>query len=65
MPTREKESVNMSASRRLLVVGAHSADFVWRSAGAVAAHTATGGEALVIALSYLGTMWARRQLRKA
>jgi 4-oxalomesaconate hydratase len=53
VPNRvEKESVNMSASRRLLVVGAHSADFVWRSAGAVAAHTATGGEALVIALSY-------------
>jgi 4-oxalomesaconate hydratase len=38
--------------RRLLVVGAHSADFVWRSAGAVAAHTAAGGEALVVALSY-------------
>lgn len=42
----------MTNPRRLLVVGAHSADFVWRSAGAVAAHTATGGEALVIALSY-------------
>ena len=39
-------------SRRLLVVGAHSADFVWRSAGAVAAHTARGGEAVVVALSY-------------
>jgi 4-oxalomesaconate hydratase len=36
----------------MLVVGAHSADFVWRSAGAVAAHTAAGGEALVVALSY-------------
>jgi 4-oxalomesaconate hydratase len=42
----------MSERRRLLVVGAHSADFVWRAAGAVAAHTAAGGEALVIALSY-------------
>ncbi|MDG4828474.1 PIG-L family deacetylase [Solwaraspora sp. WMMD1047] len=38
--------------RRMLVVGAHSADFVWRAAGAVAAHTAAGGEALVLALSY-------------
>lgn len=38
--------------KRLLVVGAHSADFVWRSAGAIAKHTATGGEARVVALSY-------------
>ncbi|WP_050055056.1 PIG-L deacetylase family protein [Pseudarthrobacter siccitolerans] len=40
------------SKRRMLVVGAHSADFVWRSAGAVAAHTKAGGEALVLALSY-------------
>ncbi|MEU3269707.1 PIG-L deacetylase family protein [Saccharomonospora sp. NPDC006951] len=40
------------STRRLLVVGAHSADFVWRAAGAVATHTAAGGEALVVALSY-------------
>lgn len=39
-------------SRRLLVVGAHSADFVWRSAGAIAKHTAARGTARVIALSY-------------
>ncbi|PJK23996.1 PIG-L deacetylase family protein [Mycolicibacterium goodii] len=38
--------------KRLLVVGAHSADFVWRSAGAIAKHTAGGGEARVVALSY-------------
>jgi 4-oxalomesaconate hydratase len=38
--------------RRLLVVGAHSADFVWRAAGVIARHTADGGEARVIALSY-------------
>ncbi|OCB53086.1 GlcNAc-PI de-N-acetylase [Mycobacterium vulneris] len=38
--------------KRLLVVGAHSADFVWRSAGAIAKHTAAGGEARVVALSY-------------
>jgi 4-oxalomesaconate hydratase len=39
-------------SRRLLVVGAHSADFVWRAGGAVAVTTRAGGEARVIALSY-------------
>jgi 4-oxalomesaconate hydratase len=49
-------------SRRLLVVGAHSADFVWRAAGAVAVHTAHGGEATVVALSYgergeSGVLW--------
>ena len=37
---------------RMLVIGAHSADFVWRSAGAVAVTTAGGGIAKVIALSY-------------
>ena len=39
-------------SRRLLVVGAHSADFVWRAGGAIAVTTAAGGSARVIALSY-------------
>jgi len=39
-------------SRRMLVVGAHSADFVWRAGGAIAATTAAGGAARVIALSY-------------
>lgn len=38
--------------RSMLVVGAHSADFVWRSAGTVAVHTAAGGVATVVALSY-------------
>ncbi len=37
---------------RMLVIGAHSADFVWRSGGAVAVTTAAGGRAKVIALSY-------------
>jgi 4-oxalomesaconate hydratase len=36
----------------MLVIGAHSADFVWRSGGAIAVTTDTGGDALVIALSY-------------
>ena len=39
-------------TRRLLVVGAHSADFVWRAGGAVAVTTSLGGDARVLALSY-------------
>jgi 4-oxalomesaconate hydratase len=40
------------SARRMLVIGAHSADFVWRSGGAVAVCAAAGGTARVIALSY-------------
>ena len=39
-------------SRRLLVIGAHAADFVWRAGGAIAVATRAGGSAQVIALSY-------------
>jgi 4-oxalomesaconate hydratase len=39
-------------SRRIQVIGAHSADFVWRAGGAVAAAVAQGGTAEVVALSY-------------
>ncbi len=39
-------------SRKLLVIGAHSADFVWRAGGAIAVAAAGGGEARVLALSY-------------
>lgn len=39
-------------SRKLLVIGAHSADFVWRAGGAIAVTVAAGGEARVLALSY-------------
>jgi 4-oxalomesaconate hydratase len=39
-------------SRRLQVIGAHSADFVWRAGGAVAMAAEAGGVAEVIALSY-------------
>lgn len=39
-------------SRRVQVVGAHSADFVWRAGGAVAKAVEGGGVAEVIALSY-------------
>ncbi|MDR7520442.1 MAG: PIG-L family deacetylase [Armatimonadota bacterium] len=42
----------MEAQRRLLVISAHAADFVWRAGGAIAAATAAGGAALVVALSY-------------
>jgi 4-oxalomesaconate hydratase len=37
---------------RVLVIGAHSADFVWRAGGAIAMATRGGGSARVIALSY-------------
>ena len=40
------------SARKLMVIGAHSADFVWRSGGAIAVTTAGGGTASVIALSY-------------
>lgn len=39
-------------SKNLLVIGAHSADFVWRAAGTIAVITSQGGSATVIALSY-------------
>jgi 4-oxalomesaconate hydratase len=45
-------SISGSAGRKLLVVGAHSADFVWRAAGAIAVTTRNGGSARVVALSY-------------
>jgi 4-oxalomesaconate hydratase len=35
-----------------MVIGAHSADFVWRAGGVLAVTTAGGGEARVLALSY-------------
>jgi 4-oxalomesaconate hydratase len=42
----------MIAGKRVLVIGAHSADFVWRSGGAIAMATRAGGAARVVALSY-------------
>ncbi|HET6551317.1 MAG TPA: PIG-L deacetylase family protein [Solirubrobacter sp.] len=39
-------------SNRIQVIGAHSADFVWRAGGAVAKAVQAGGTAEVIALSY-------------
>lgn len=51
------------SGRRLLVVSAHAADFVWRAGGAIATVTSRGGQALVVALSYgergeSGELWA-------
>jgi 4-oxalomesaconate hydratase len=51
-------------ARRLLVVGAHAADFVWRAGGAIAVCTANDGAAAVLALSYgergeSGELWKR------
>jgi len=40
------------SEKKLLVIGAHSADFVWRAAGTVALVTSQGGSATVVALSY-------------
>lgn len=40
------------STKKILVVGAHSADFVWRAAGTIAVITSQGGSANVIALSY-------------
>jgi 4-oxalomesaconate hydratase len=39
-------------SRRIQVIGAHSADFVWRSGGAIAKAVELGGVAEVVAISY-------------
>lgn len=38
--------------KRILVVSAHSADFVWRAAGAIARTVEDGGTAHVVSLSY-------------
>jgi 4-oxalomesaconate hydratase len=42
----------MVKPRRMLVIGAHAADYVWRAGGVIALTTAGGGVANVIALSY-------------
>jgi len=54
----------MAEGRTLLVVGAHSADFVWRAGGAAAINAAAGGRSVVLALSYgergeSGELWKR------
>ncbi len=49
-------------SRTVLSIGAHAADFIWRSGGALALAAEAGGRAHVIALSYgergeSGALW--------
>ncbi|HEX3977320.1 MAG TPA: PIG-L deacetylase family protein [Solirubrobacteraceae bacterium] len=44
--------MSAASPRRMLVIGAHSADFVWRAGGALAVTTTDGGVGRVIALSY-------------
>jgi 4-oxalomesaconate hydratase len=39
-------------SRKLLAIGAHAADFVWRAGGALAVTAESGGAASVLSLSY-------------
>ena len=46
------EPLAANVQRKLLVISAHAADFVWRAAGAIATATANGGSATVISLSY-------------
>jgi 4-oxalomesaconate hydratase len=53
-------------SRKVQVIGAHSADFVWRAGGAVAKAVENGGTAEVIALSYgergeSGELWKQEE----
>ena len=42
----------MGDQRTMLVVSAHSADFVWRAAGAIATFVERGGRAHVVSLSF-------------
>ena len=44
--------MSSAAPRTMLVVSAHSADFVWRAAGAIARFVEDGGTAHVVSLSY-------------
>ena len=42
----------MSEQKNILVVSAHSADFVWRAGGAVALHARLGYEVTIVCLSF-------------
>jgi 4-oxalomesaconate hydratase len=48
----ERDDGENGMTKKILVVGAHSADFVWRAAGTIATITSQGGSASVVALSY-------------
>lgn len=54
--------------KKLLIIGAHSADFVWRSAGTIAKAIEEGAETLVICMSYgergeSGELWKENSQR--
>ncbi len=54
----------MFSDQRLLVVSAHSADWVWRSSGTIAKYLAGGAEVYVVCLSYgargeSGALWRK------
>lgn len=42
----------MTASKKAVVVSAHSADFVWRAGGAIALHAEIGWEITIVCLSF-------------
>lgn len=42
----------MLSEQRLLVVSAHSADWVWRSSGTIAKYLAGGAQVFVVCLTY-------------
>ena len=46
------ELMEMGSPRSMLIVSAHAADFVWRAGGVIALHTAAGGTATIVSLSY-------------
>ena len=55
-------------NKKLLVIGAHSADFVWRSAGTIAKAIEEGAETLVVCMSYgergeSGELWKENPQR--
>ncbi len=54
--------------KKLLVIGAHSADFIWRAAGSIAKTVEQGGLAKVVSLSYgergeSGNLWKENPTR--
>ena len=54
--------------KKLLVIGAHSGDFVWRAAGTIAKSLEDGADTLVVALSYgergeSGELWKEDSTR--
>ena len=54
----------MLSEQRLLVVSAHSADWVWRSSGTIAKYLAGGAQVFVVCLTYgargeSGALWRR------